>query len=263
MGSMSARELIDENRWPLDDDDLIAKLYADYVREGVVVLPGFIRPQAIDIMVGECGALEHSAFRSVSRSSPYLSAVLDDVPVGDPRGHEITSSVGVIAYDMVPSGHLVRRLYESDDVMVFISRVLGEPILHRYADPFGALNISVMVEGDHLGWHFDMTDFVVSLAIQASESGGHFVNAPRIRTADDDGSDVVTDVLANRAPDRVRIEPMEPGTLMIFNGRWSMHKVEQVRGTRPRVVALLAYDRKAGTDSTNELKLARYGRVPA
>jgi hypothetical protein len=50
---------------------------------------------------------------------------------------------------------------------------------------------------------------------------------------------------------------------MIFNGRWSMHKVSPVEGPRSRVVALLAYDRKPGTDSTDELKLSRYGRLPA
>ena len=108
-----------------------------------------------------------------------------------------------------------------------------------------------------------MTDFVVSLAIRASERGGEFVNAPRIRRLDDENFSGVADVLAGRAPERVRIEPMTPGTLMIFNGRWSMHKVSPVEGSRSRVVALLAYDRKPGTDSTDELKLSRYGRLPA
>jgi len=56
---------------------------------------------------------------------------------------------------------------------------------------------------------------------------------------------------------------MTPGTLMLFNGRRSMHRVSPVGGDVPRYVALLAYDTKPGTDSTDELKLSRYGRLPA
>ncbi|MFM8856427.1 MAG: hypothetical protein ACKOI2_04335 [Actinomycetota bacterium] len=262
MGAFSKSTLIDDS-WAIDDPSVAAGLHDTFVRDGVVVLPGFVPPDAVQQMEAECDRLAPKAFRSMSRSTPYLSSIRDDVPAGDPRGHEITSAVGVIAYDLVPKGDLVRQFYEDDGLLAFVAAVLGEPVLHRYADPFGALNISVMDDGDHLGWHFDMTDFVVSLAIRASERGGEFVNAPRIRHVDDENFPGVADVLAGRAPDRVRIEPMTPGTLMIFNGRWSMHKVSPVEGSRSRVVALLAYDRKPGTDSTDELKLSRYGRLPA
>ena len=63
-----------------------------------------------------------------------------------------------------------------------------------------------------------------------------------------------------RSP-RVRIEPMTPGTLMLFNGRNSMHQVSRIEGAVPRYVALLSYDTKPGTDSTRTLKLNRYGRL--
>jgi hypothetical protein len=50
---------------------------------------------------------------------------------------------------------------------------------------------------------------------------------------------------------------------MLFNGRWSMHRVTAIEGDVPRYVALLAYDTKSGTDSTDTLKMSRYGRLPA
>ena len=53
--------------------------------------------------------------------------------------------------------------------MELVSRILGRAPLYRYADPLGAMNLAVMHEGDALGWHFDQTDFVVSLAIQPSD----------------------------------------------------------------------------------------------
>jgi len=120
-----------------------------------------------------------------------------------------------------------------------------------------------MRDGHMLGWHFDQTDFVVSIALQPSRSGGHFENVPMIRRADDDNAAVVAAIRQGERADLVRVEPMAPGTLMIFNGRWSYHRVSTVHGDVPRHVALLAYDTKPGTDSNNELKLARYGRLPA
>jgi len=115
-----------------------------------------------------------------------------------------------------------------------------------------------MRDGDVLDWHFDMTDFVVSIALQSSQVGGDFENAPLIRDA---GESAIASLLEGDRS-RVRVEPMTPGTLMLFNGRRSMHRVSPISGPTPRYVALLAYDTKPGTDSTDELKLSRYGRLP-
>ena len=59
-------------------------------------------------------------------------------------------------------------------------------------------------------------------------------------------------------PDRTL--PMEPGTLVLFAGRRSLHAVSPVEGPTSRLVALLAYDTRPGTDSTPLLKRIRYGR---
>jgi hypothetical protein len=139
---------------------------------------------------------------------------------------------------------------------------LGEKQLYRYADPFGALNLAVMRDGHELGWHFDQTDFVVSIALQPSLEGGHFENVPRIRSMGNDNAETVAAIRNGERNDLVRIEPMTPGTLMVFNGRWSYHRVSKVHGDVARHVALLAYDTKPGTDSNNELKIGRYGRLP-
>jgi len=157
----------------------------------------------------------------------------------------------------------LRRLYESDVLLDFVRRCLGLDVLHRYADPFGALNLAVMRDGDRLGWHFDMTDFVVSIALQSSDQGGDFENAKQIRSANDENHDGVAEILRGDFGDRVRTEPMTPGTLMLFNGRWSLHRVTRIEGATPRYVALLAYDTKPGTDSSDTLKMSRYGRLPA
>lgn len=259
---MLVDSLIDSGRYDLHDDASTSEYHERFRRDGVCVLPGFLGDDAVEVLRRECDRLAPVAHRSSTTASPYLAPVDDSFAPGHPRRTVSASSVEVVAYDLFPADSPLRRLYESDSLLDFVRRCLGLDVLHRYADPFGALNLAIMREGDRLGWHFDMTDFVVSIAIQSSESGGDFENAKQIRSAQDERYSDVADVLDDERKDLVRTEPMTPGTLMLFDGRWSMHRVTEIRGPRPRYVALLAYDTEPGTDSSETLKLSRYGRLP-
>jgi hypothetical protein len=227
---------------------------------GVSVLPGFVKSGALDAMAAECDALTDHAHHQDVQGTPYLELPEDEWPDGHPRVSWARSSVHTIGYDQFPSASPMRALYEWDALLTFLGRILGREPLYRYADPIGALNVAVMVEGDELGWHYDQTDFVVSLAVQSSESGGHFENVAKLRTDDDERYGDVADILSGADRSRVTTEPMEPGTLMLFEGRWSLHRVTPVVGERPRYVGLFGYDTKPDTMSSELLKLVRYGR---
>jgi hypothetical protein len=224
----------------MNDDALTSQLNQAFVDENIVVLPGFIKPSALPGLVAECDELAKVAYHTT-----------------------VNANLEVVAYDQFPNDSVIRALYEWEPLMEFVARVLGEKQLYRYADPFGALNLAVMRDGHELGWHFDQTDFVVSIALQPSLEGGHFENVPRIRSMGNDNAETVAAIRNGERNDLVRLEPMTPGTLMVFNGRWSYHRVSKVHGAVARHVALLAYDTKPGTDSNTELKLGRYGRLPA
>ena len=257
-----ALDLIDTRRHDLADPALRAACLPQFRAEGICILPGFLRPEAVEALVLESDRLAPLAHRSATRATVHLAGADPSLPADDLRAIALDSSVEVVGYDLFPADSSLRALYESDTLLEFIGACLGVEELHRYADPFGALNLAIMRDGDRLGWHFDMTDFVVSIAIQSSVDGGEFENAARIRSAEDPNTAGIHSVLDGTDPDLVRIEPMTPGTLMIFNGRWSLHRVDPIVGEVPRYVALLAYDTRPGTDSTDTLKLARYGRLP-
>ena len=154
---------------------------------------------------------------------------------------------------------MLRTLYESDALLAFLSLALGFTVF-RYDDPLGGLNLAAMYDGDRLAWHYDQTDFVVSLAVQESETGGDFECVPMSRTADDERYDEVA-VILDGDESRVVTIPMTPGTLMLFEGRHTMHRVSPIGGDRPRYVGLFGYDRKPGTCSSELLRLIRYGRA--
>jgi hypothetical protein len=269
-GGVDGLHLVDRERYPIDDLDgavcaaVVAEHAAALASRGVSVLPGFMRPDAVAAMVAECDALAAGAHHQDVQGTPYLELPDESAwPADHPRRTWARSSVHTLGYDQLPRSSTVRTLFESDALLHFLERVLGRGRLHRYADPIGALNVAVMVEGDELGWHYDQTDFVVSIAIQSSTSGGDFENVAHLRSDDDERYDEVAGVLAG-APEaraRVVVEPMTPGTLMLFEGRRSLHRVTPVEGARPRYVALLGYDTKPDTVSSELLKAVRYGRT--
>jgi len=168
--------------------------------------------------------------------------------------------VGAVAYDLIPPESPLRRLYEWDPMKELIGAILGRGPIYRYADPFGALNLAVMKEGHELQWHFDQADFVVSLALRPSQAGGEFEVAPLVRAAGDERYDDVAAVLAGQR-DRVVTLAMTPGTLLIFEGRHSLHRVSPVVGPVARLVGLLAYDTSPGTMGSDLLRMDRYGRT--
>lgn len=259
---------VDLERYPLDAPDSPAyRALVEHASQalrstGACELPGFLTPAGVQRAVQECTTLGALAYPSSSRATVYLGGPDPSLGPGHARNIVMSSSVRVIAYDDVPPAHALRRLYEWDALLRFLADVLGLPQLYRYADPLGALNIAVMGDGDALGWHFDQTDFVTSLALVPAERGGDFDYHPLIRNAGDECYDAVGAVLRGERSDHVRL-PMTPGTFLLFQGRHSIHRVTPIEGATDRVVALLAYDRKPGTDSTAELKRARYGREKA
>ena len=258
--------LVDLDRYPLltpgspSYTATVADGRAQLAAHGAAELSGFVTDQGVDALARDAEALAGRAHRSSGQGTAYLEFPDFSLPPDHPRLHFADYSVGAVAYDLVPRTSPLRLLYEWDPMKDLIEAILDRGPIHRYADPFGALNLAVMGEGDELQWHFDQTDFVVSLAIQSAESGGDFEVAPRIRDADDEHYDAVGAVLAG---DRRGVETlaMTPGTLLIFEGRHSLHRVSPVGGRRWRHVGLLAYDTKPGTMGSELLRADRYGRT--
>lgn len=266
--SAALADIVDLGRYPVTElgspeaRQVIAQARASLAERGVAILPGFVRAAALPGIVATSEQLKASAFHEdVAVGTPYLELPDESYPEGHPRRHDIRSATWVIAYDQVPVDAAIRRLYEWDALMGFVGEVLDRRPLHRFADPLGAVNLAIMDEGDVQGWHYDSTDFVVSIALQSSTAGGEFECAPRIRNDVDENYESVAKVLAGEAGERVEVIPMTPGALMIFEGRHSIHRVSPVAGEVSRHVALMAYDTKPGTNSSDLLKMVRYGRT--
>ena len=260
--------LVDLERYPLFEpasaayQDVLQRARRQMRERGAAEIEGFVSPAGVAALAGDADQLAFRAHASGGQGTAYLEFPDFSLPADHPRLHFADYKVRAVAYDITPLHSPLRLLYEWDPMKDLIEAVLERGPIYRYADPFGALNLAVMGEGDQLQWHFDQTDFVVSLAIQSAEGGGDFEVVPRLRTAEDECYDDVAAVLDG---DRAGVEtlPMRAGTLLVFEGRYSLHRVSPVRGLRWRHVGLLAYDTKPGTMGSDLLRADRYGRTEA
>ena len=96
--------------------------------------------------------------------------------------------------------------------------------------------------------------------IQRAERGGDFEYAPMIRTPGDERPGDVREVLlGGRA--NVKQLVSEPGTLVFFRGRYSLHRVPPVEGATPRMNSVLTYAREPGHRLSPTAQRMYYGRT--
>lgn len=219
---------------------LIARCRAELKADGVCNLPGFLTPAAVDRMVTLAGELADRAWRSDQSHTIYFEPIDDTVPADHPRAHTVRSAKRGIAYDYIPPDAPLRRVYESDDMTRFIAAALGLDTLYRSADPLDALQMTAFHPGEELGWHFDRSEFSVTVMYQQPEAGGEFVYAPGLRAADDPNYAGVQAVLQGDTS-RTKLLPSAAGTLAFFHGHNALHRVTPVEGARPRINSVLTY----------------------
>lgn len=262
----SPADLIDLEQYPITDpeSDKYQKL-VNHCREqlgklGACVLPQFITKAATLSMAKEAEKLAPLAYHNTLTGNAYLTEDEKDFDAEHPRKATATTALGAVAYDQIAPEALVRQLYEWNTLMHFLRDALGKEKLYRYADPMGGLNIAVMKDGDHLRWHFDQTDFVTTILLQASKAGGEYEFIPNIRNTINENYKHVKAVLNGSKEGVIKLE-IEPGALVLFEGRNSLHRVTPIEGDLPRYIALFGYDTRPDVVSSDYLRQIRYGRT--
>ncbi|MFT0531914.1 hypothetical protein ACMHYJ_03635 [Castellaniella hirudinis] len=265
------RDIVDLARYPIHDLQsaagraLIQQCQAALAQEGACVLEGFITPQAVAKMISIADSLDDKAWITDRPHTVYFEPVDDTVPAAHPRAHVVRSAKHGIAYDYIPADAPMRTLYESDDLTHFIAAVLEKSALYRSADPLDALQITKFFPGEELGWHFDRSEFSITVMYQPAEQGGLFEYVSALRTETDECYDAVQKVLEDD-PSRVKLLSSAPGTLAFFRGRYAMHRVTPVAGSRPRINSVLTYGTQPDmrlNDLTSKLFYGRTSAQPA
>ena len=266
----TAARMVNLKRYPIDDPDsegyaeLVRACRGRFVADGLCMLPEFIRPRALEVLAGKANERTAHAWFCRSTHNVYLSQ-----SGGSPHGPGVSTGgvdrrqertfVGSIPYDRIGDDSSLRHLYLWDPLKDFVGAVLGKTRLHRFADPLGACSVNVFVDGGEHGWHFDESEFAVTLMLQAPESGGAFEYVPGIRGREDEKAIVGAVLDGDR--ERVLELPFTAGTLLVFGGRRTLHRVTRVSGARPRLVPVLTYAERPGLRNSEAVRKLFWGRT--
>ena len=232
------------SQYPIDTPEnpetqrLIQDCRSELSENGMCLLPEFVSATTLDRMQQEARSLSPDAHHNEHwRTSPRGGG---DSTVGEST-KATRASIWAIAFDQMSSNSPSRQLYESDDLLNFVSAITDEPELYRCVDPLVSCHFSVFRDGDELGWHYDpKTNLVVTLQLQDADDGGDFEFANGVRSEEFDNAEIELTIIEDRY-DGVQCPDLRPGTLTIINGHSSFHRVTPVVGNRERIVTLLNY----------------------
>ena len=252
---------IDLDTHPLGDPAYGAQCRDTLDHHGVLVLRRFLRASAIAAIRQEGETHAHRAFFAASRHNVYLKPQDAALPADHTRNRLVVSSKGCITDDDIPADSALRVVYDAPVFRSFLCAVLGEAAVHPYADRLSSINLHYAHTGQELGWHFDNSQFAITLLIQKPLAGGVFEYVENLRDADrgDMNYDGVRRTLDGETP--ARQLAIDEGDLVLFRGRNAMHRVTPTEGPVTRMLAVLAYNGQPGVALSESARMTFYGRL--
>ena len=264
--SYSIGEIVDLERYPLDRLDsaagsaLIERCRDDLERDGLFNLDGFVFPGLIEeLLPGLEPLIEHASFTHARRHNIYFLPGVEGLAANHPALREFETVNHTVCADQIPGNPLV-QLYEWPAFAAFLAAVMHKPRLYPMDDPLACMNVMAYREGEALNWHFDRSEFTTTLLLQAAEQGGEFQYRTGLRSDDDPNYDGIGEFLAGDQHD-VNTLKLTAGTLNVFRGKNTLHRVSPVRGPRNRVITVFSYYEKPGVRFSREENLGFYGRA--
>ena len=269
-------DLVNLGRYPIGDlasaegRALVDKARRDLQATGCASFPCFLTAAALSDAVAEATAAAPDAFETDDTHNAYQLSDTDATLLATHvRNQQMRTRVASTACDELDESRAIRALYACDELLGLVKAITGRSV-HRLADPLGAASINVFRSGWSHAWHYDESEFTVTLSlVQAAEGGAFEFTEPLRRSVDDLAYETTAAVInghsdygvepAGAACPAVRAAPFAPGTLQIFAGRSSLHRVSEVEGER--LVAVYCFSDVAGFVNSPEVQRMFWGRA--
>jgi len=227
--------------------------------EGILVFNSFISNNGLDILQKEASELKDLSYKSSSEYNVYVSEYDSSFSEDSPRNRIMSTSKKCIPNDLIPYNSILQKIYDSKIIRSFFKGLLNKNELYPYSDPLSSININYYDEGDALGWHFDNSDFTITLLIKNCKKGGiyEFFNDMRYKDGKEDYT-FVEKILDNKVSG-TKVESLE-GDLMIFKGNKSIHQVTAVEEGE-RVLVTFNYNEAEGIPLSEKSRKTFFGRI--
>ena len=260
------QDILDLDRYPIDQPQsascraLVAACAAALARDGMFNLAGFLRPGAREVAIAELRpVIDRSSFTHRRMHNIYFKKEIAGLAPDHPALRQVETINHTICGDQIPHS-LIKRIYDWPAMAAFLAQTMEKPALFPMADQLAGANVMEYRDGEALNWHFDRSEFTTTLLLQAAEQGGEFEYRTDLRSSSDPNYAGVAALLEGRDP-QARTLKLSAGTLNVFKGVNTAHKVTTVRGPTPRIIAVLSYYEHPGLMFTPEERMGFYGRA--
>jgi hypothetical protein len=259
------KNILDLERYPLERPNspeyaaLVVKCQADLARDGMFNLVDFLRS---DLAQAAADALKpamvSNAFTHKRRHNVYFKKSMPDIADDHPALKKFYTINHVLCADQL-IGNVVTQIYEWAPLTVFLAKTMNKAGLYQMQDPLARVNVMAYPKDAALNWHFDRAEFTTTLLLQAPLGGGEFEYRTDLRSADDPNYEGVARLLNGLDPKVQRINAT-PGTLNVFRGINTPHRVTSIEGDRDRMIAVFSFYDRPDVIFTKEEQTGFYGR---
>jgi len=259
-------DLLDLERYPLDQpgsaryEALVARCRSELESGGMFNLEGLVRPETIGAAAADLAKMATSSSYTHARThNVYFLDRVEGLTDTHPALKKFQTINHTLCDDQL-TNTFIHRLYEWQPLVDFIARVLNLPKLYLMDDPLARVNVMEYRPGEALNWHFDRARYTTTLLIQAAQEGGEFQYCTELRADGQPNYDEVGRVLSGQS-NRIQVNPLTAGTLNVFAGKNSLHRVSTVEGRASRLVAVYSYYERPGVLFSEKERLGFYGRT--
>jgi len=260
------RLILDLDRYPLDRPGspgwvtLVQRCRADLVRDGMYNLEGLVRPEALTRAVAELRpVVDTLSFTHRRRHNIYFRKEIPGLAADHPALAMTETVNHTVCADQIMQA-VPLWIYEWSPFITFLAATMDKDALYPMRDALARVNVMAYRDGEALNWHFDRSEFTTTLLLQAPDEGGDFVYRTDLRSDSDPNYDGVARLLRGEDPE-VKSLKLSAGTLNVFRGKNTAHKVSTVRGSRERIIAVFSYFDRPGVVFSREDQLGFYGRT--
>ena len=260
-------KIVNLNTYPISNDESTSYQYivkssrSQLDRQGFVKLPCFLQAEIINKLTSSILELEqrgigfysnnsHNVFLEDDINGSISSESTSSPPSSlNPQRIQLKSSKLILnAHDLAAHTSDLNDLFTSQFFINFISSIL-QTKLYPSTDPYGKFYGNIFHKGDGLHWHFDRSEYSISLILQPAEEGGEFQFASDSREVVQNWDTMPLDVeeVLEKHSKILHRPALSSGDMYIFRGQNSLHRVSQItNGTRINII--LTYNTKQNVE---------------
>ena len=259
------RDILDLDLYPIDKPGsaawfaLVEKCQTDLAKDGMFNLEGLVKSAALTKTVAEIQpVMDTLSFVHKRTHNIYFRKEIPELAADHPALVKVDTINHTVCADQILQSTIM-WIYEWSPMIMFLAACMGKDALYPMRDALARVNVMAYRDGETLNWHFDRSEFTTTLLLQAPEQGGDFVYRSDLRTEDDPNYDGVAKLLRGQDPE-VQTLKLSAGTLNVFRGKNTAHKVSTIKGDRERIIAVFSYFDRPGVVFSKEDQIGFYGR---